>query len=209
MSPALNAIFLFVLALSCLVAALYWTRGWRRGQAAATSVADWVRMGMTGLGRAGSASAAGNGLLRVPLRYQDDRMRNASATVQFGPQNEPLEVVLRCDLSRAPRREALICSSRWGLCSRPIKPDETMSNWRLRRLGLYALTSERKLVEDYRELLHSLLESTAAGMAHLELDPESPHLTLTLSLESGGLPSPAPLFSLLRRLADTVPQHSR
>ena len=66
-----------------------------------------------------------------------------------------------------------------------------------------------RLVEDYRELLHSLLESTAVGMAHLELDPTSPHLTLTLSLESGGLPTPAPLFTLLRRLADTVPQHSR
>ncbi len=84
-----------------------------------------------------------------------------------------------------------------------------MAQWKLRRLGLYALTSERRLVEDYRELLHSLLESTAMGMAYLELDPVSPHLTLSLSIEQGGLPSPAPLFTLLRRLADTVPQHSR
>ena len=120
-----------------------------------------------------------------------------------------MEVVLRCDLDRPPKREAIISSTRWGLCSRPIAVSETMAHWKLRRLGLYALTSERRLVEDYRELLHSLLESAAVGMAHLELDPASPNLTLSLSLESGGLPSPAPLFTLLRRLADTVPQHSR
>ena len=47
------------------------------------------------------------------------------------------------------------------------------------------------------------------GLLGMELDPATPNLTLTLSLESGGLPTPAPLFTLLRRLADTVPQHSR
>ena len=209
MTPGLNLVFIFLVLLSIGVALLYWARGWSRGQATAATVVDWVRSGMTGLGRAGSASPAGNGLLRVPLRYEDTRMRNASATVLLGDQGEAIEVVLNCDLDRPPRREALISSSRWGLCSRPIRPEETMAQWRLRRLGLYALTSERKLVEDYRELLHSLLESTAVGMANLHLNESSPHLTLSLSLESGGLPTPAPVFNLLRRLADTVPQHSR
>src|SRR5229473_3496868 len=204
-----NLAFLLSLLLSLGLALLYWIRGWKSGRSTARNVVDWVRSGMDGLGRAGSASPEGNGLLRVPLRYEDTRLKNASATVQLSTQGEALEVVLRCDLDRPPRREALISSTRWGLCSRPIGNEETMAQWRLRRLGLYALTSERRLVEDYRELLHSLLESTAVGMAHLELDPTSPHLTLTLSLESGGLPTPAPLFTLLRRLADTVPQHSR
>jgi len=209
MASAFSNVFVLSLALSAVIIVVYWLRGWRSGRAAASSVVSWVRSGMSGLGRVGSASPEGNALLHVPLRYEGAGMRNASATVHFGDAGEAVEVVLRCDLDRPPRREALIRSTRWGLCSRPIRGDETMGHWKMRRLGLYALTSERRLVEDYRELLHSLLESTAVGMAHLELNPVSPHLTLTLSLESGGLPTPAPLFTLLRRLADTVPQLSR
>ena len=209
MAAALNIFATICLVLGVVLMVRYWTRGWRSGRAAAGAVVAWIRSGMSGLGRVGSASPAGDDLLRVPLRYEDTRMRNASATVHFGTQGEAVEVVLCCDLDRPPKREALISSTRWGLCSRQIAASETMAHWKLRRLGLYALTSERRLVEDYRELLHSLLESAAVGMAHLELDPASPNLTLSLSLESGGLPSPAPLFILLRRLADTVPQHSR
>jgi len=208
MTAPLNTVFIGSLTVSVFLVVLYWLRGWRSGRAAAHSVVEWVRSGMDGLGRVGAALPEG-ALLRVPLRFEDARMRNASATVHFSEQGEALDVVLRCDLDRPPRRTALISSTRWGLCSRPIRPDEKMGQWKMRRLGLYALTSERRLVEDYRELLHSLLDATAVGMAHLELDPGSPHLTLTLSLESGGLPTPAPLFMLMRRLADTVPQHSR
>src|SRR5260221_2148642 len=147
MTPALNTVFVLSLAVSAFLALLYCLRGWHSGGPAATSVVAWVRSGMSGLGRVGVASPDGS-LLRVPLRYEDARMRNASATVHFGDAGEAVEVVLRCDLDRPPRREALISSTRWGLCSRPIRTDETMTHWKMRRLGLYALTSERRLVED-------------------------------------------------------------
>src|SRR5438552_9738668 len=102
MAPALNTVFVVTIAVCALLALLYWLRGWRSGRAAATGVVAWIRSGMTGLGRVGSASPDGSGLLRVPLRYEDARMRNASATVHFGDQGEAVEVVLRCDLDRPP-----------------------------------------------------------------------------------------------------------
>ncbi len=197
-----------VVILSLALAFLYW-RGWRGNQATAFAVLDWIRSGMTGLGRVGSAYPEGQGLLHVPLEYEDSRMRNASATVAFGDRGEAAEVVLRCDLERPPRRGGIIGSSRWGLCSRPVGVEETLARWELRRLGIYTLASERGLAHDYSELMHSLTESSAVGTACLELDPSAPHLTLTVSLDSGGLPSPSRVFGLLRRIADAVPQHSR
>ena len=200
------ALILAVL-LSVALALLCW-RGWRGSQATALAIVDWIRSGMAGLGHVGSAYPDSRGLLHVPLEYEDARMRNASATVVFGERGEAVEVVLCCDLDHPPRHEALIGSSRWGLCSRPVGVQETLAGWQLRKLGLFALTSQRGLVHDYNDLMHSLLESSAVGTAYLELDSAKPHLTLTLALESGGLPSPARVFNLLRRLADAVPQHS-
>lgn len=205
-----HVVLILAVLLSLGLVFLYWGRGWTKGHSAAVSVMAWIRSGMAGLGRVGSARTSGQGLLSVPLQYEDARMRNASATVLFGERGEAREVVLRCDLERPPRRDVLIGSTRWGLCSRALKAGETLAPWHLRQVGLFALTSERRLVDQYREVLHSLMESAWDGVAYLELDRASPHLTLTLNLESGSsLPSPAPFFNLLRRLAETVPQPSR
>ncbi len=58
-----STVFLLSLLVSLGLALLYWIRGWNSGRATARSIVDWVRSGMSGLGRAGAASTDGSGLL--------------------------------------------------------------------------------------------------------------------------------------------------
>src|SRR5579871_6880586 len=105
MAAPLNTVFIVSLLVSVSLVVLYWLRGWRSGRAEARSVVEWVRSGMDGLGRIGTALPEG-AVLRVPLRFEDARLRNASATVHFSEQGEAVDVVLRCDLDRPPRRRS-------------------------------------------------------------------------------------------------------
>ena len=84
-----------------------------------------------------------------------------------------------------------------------------MARAQTQRLGVYAITSGPHVVQNYRDLMRSIINAQPLHVERLLLSPESPHLEISLNLNFVSPPPPAPLFRLLKRLAEAIPQHSR
>lgn len=139
-----------------------------------------------------------------------NRLYSASAHAHLGGREVPDRVILRCDLDCPPRFAAEILSERWSLLPADSSAeicDQTSTQ--TFRLGVYIMSSGQRVVSNYRDLMRSLLNSQPLHVQHLSLSPESPHLEMALDLDFECPPPPAPVFRLLQRLADVVPQHSR
>lgn len=173
-------------------------------------VATWLEAGLAGRGRVLGTRWLGPADLFASLDMEGHRLYGASAHAHLGDGKSPDRMALRCDLDCPPRFAAQVLSERWTLLpadSRPCLADQP--DTQTYRLGVYAMTSGQHVVSNYRELMRSLVNSQPLRIQQLSLSPESPHLELTLDLDFTCPPPPAPVFRLLQRLADAIPQHSR
>jgi hypothetical protein len=149
--------------------------------------------------------------LFAPLDLESQRLYSASVHAHLGDREMPDHLTFRCDLDFPPRFAAEVMNERWTLlpADAPALTEDAESHASTARLGLYVITSGQTVVQNYREMMRSLLNSRPLQVDRLVLSPESPHLELTLNVNFGSPPPPAPVFRLLQRLADVVPQHSR
>lgn len=173
-------------------------------------VVTWLQAGLAGRGRVVGTRWAGPLELLVQLDLETHRLYGASAHARLGGPNRFDRMTLRCDLDYPPRYAIEVSCERWKLV--PADAPPTLSEnpgAQTRRLGVYVITSEQRVAQNYRELIRSLLSSQPLQVDRLLLSPVSPHLELTVNLTFASPPPPGPLFRLLHRLADVVPQHSR
>lgn len=173
-------------------------------------VVNWLQTGLGGRGRVLSTRWVGPSDLLATLDLESNRLFGASVHAHLGDRNHPDHVNLRCDLDVPPRFAAEVGSERWILA--PADSPSGLGeapNVQTHRLGVYVLTSDQHVVNNYRELIRSFLNLQPIQVERLFLRPESPHLELSMNLSFASPPPPAPLFRLLQRLADVVPQHSR
>jgi hypothetical protein len=205
------AILFFLVPLVALVGIVAWcfSLGQRRRRRA-LELAAWLQTGLAGRGRVLGTRWLGPSDLYAPLDLEGHRLYSASAHAHIGDRTQPDYVTFRCDLDFPPRFTAEIMAERWRLVPADAPSMEGVSDRVPRhRLGVYVITSGESVVQNYRELMRSLLSSHPLQIDRLVLSPDSPHLELTLNLSLDAPPSPAPVFRLLQRLADVVPQHSR
>jgi hypothetical protein len=173
-------------------------------------VASWLEAGLAGRGRVLGTRWLGPSDLFASLELDGHRLYSASAHARLGGRELSDRVTLRCDLDCPPRFAAEILSERWSLLPSDTPPGICdQAGAQSFRLGVYVVASEQHVVSNYRELVRSLLNSQPLHVQQLTLSPESPHLELSLDLDFACPPPPAPVFRLLQRLADAVPQHSR
>jgi len=173
-------------------------------------VVTWLQAGLAGRGRVLTTRWVGPMELLVQLDLESHRLYGATAQARLGGPTRPDRMTLRCDLDVPPRYPIEVACERWKLV--PADAPPAMSERpgaQTRRLGVYIITSEQRVAQNYRELIRSLLNSPPMQVERLLLSPVSPHLELTIYLNFASPPPPGPLFRLLHRLADVVPQHSR
>lgn len=204
-------VLVFLIPVLVLTAALVWyfslvqTRRRR-----AMEVATWLQTGLAGRGRVLSTRWLGPTDLFVTLDLENSRLYASSVHAHLGGRTRPDHVTLRCDLDVPPRFAAEVAGERWTLAPADSPPGLAESpSVKMHRLGVYVLTSDQHVVQNYRELIRSILNVQPVQVERLLLSPESPHLELSVNLNFAAPPPPAPLFRLLHRLADVVPQHSR
>ncbi len=204
------AVLVFLIPVLGLTALLVWyfslvqTRRRR-----ALEVVTWLQTGLAGRGRVLATRWLGPSDLFASLDLENNRLFAASVHAHLGGRTRPDHVTLRCDLDYPPRFSAEVASERWTLAPADSPPGLGEGpNVQTRRLGVYVLTSDQHVVQNYRDLIRSLLNLQPVQVERLLLSPESPHLELSVNLNFASPPSPAPLFRLLQRLADVVPQHS-
>ncbi len=203
------ALVLFLIPVAALVGVLGWyfsmiqTRRRR-----ALEVATWLQAGLAGRGRVLNTRWLGPSDLFAPLDLDGQRLYSASAHAHIGERDLPDHITFRCDLDFPPRFAAEVMSEKWTLVPADAPPPDRNAATTA-RVGVYVITSGQSVVQNYRELMRSLLNSHPLQIDRLALSPESPHLELTLNVNLSAPPPPAPVFRLLQRLADVVPQHSR
>lgn len=206
------AVIVFLIPVVALVGILGWyfsmTQTRRRR---ALEVATWLQAGLAGRGRILSTRWLGPADLFAPLDLEGQHLYSASVHAHLSDRDLPDHLTFRCDLDFPPRFAAEVMTERWTLIPTDVLPpagrDESKGG--SSRVGVYVITSEQAVVQNYRELMRSLLNSHPLQIDRLALSPQSPHLELTLNLKFSAPPPPAPVFRLLQRLADVVPQHSR
>ena len=197
-----------VLALAAL-AIWYWSVAQARRHRA-LEVVTWLQGGLAGGGRVLGTRWQGPNELLAQLDLESHRLYTTSAHVSLGGPNCPDVLTLRCDLDYPPSFAIEVTCERWKLV-----PDAAPPNFgegprvQTRRLGVYVVTAEPRVTQNYRELTRSLLNSQAIQVERLLLSPVSPHLELSLNLNFASPPPPGPLFQLLKRLAEVTPQYSR
>ena len=176
----------------------------------ALEVVTWLQTGLAGRGRVLQTRWLGPTDLFATLDLESTRLFAASVHAHLGGRSRPDHVTLRCDLDMPPRISAEVASERWTLApaDAPANIGESPT-LQTHRLGVYVLTSDQHVVQNYRELIRSVLNLQPMQLERLLLSPESPHLELSVNLNFAAPPPPAPLFRLLQRLADVVPLHSR
>lgn len=173
-------------------------------------VVTWLQAGLAGRGRVLSTRWLGPSELLTHLDLESHRLYGASAHTRLGSPNRADHMTLRCDLDYGPRYAIEVTCERWKLVPADAPPTLTENpGAQTRRLGIYVITSEQRVAQNYRELIRSLLNSQPLQVERLLLSPVSPHLELSVTLSFASPPPPGPLFRLLQRLADVVPQHSR
>jgi hypothetical protein len=173
-------------------------------------VASWLEAGLAGRGRVLGTRWVGPSDLFASLDLDGHRLYSASAHARLGGRELSDRITLRCNLDCPPRFSAEILSERWSLLPTDTPPGIcNQAGTQNSRLGVYVVASAQHVVSNYRELVRSLLNSQPLHIQQLTLSPESPHLELSLDLDFACPPPPAPVFRLLQRLADSVPQHSR
>lgn len=175
----------------------------------ALEVATWLQAGLAGRGRVLGTRWLGPSDLFAPLEMEGQRLYSASAHARLGSRSVPDHVTFRCDLDLPPRFAAEVFTERWTLVPSEAPSPRQDAGTQSHRVGVYVITSGQNVVQNYRELMRSLLNSQPLQIERLLLSPETPHLELTLNLDFSSPPPPAPVFRLLQRLADVVPQHSR
>lgn len=172
-------------------------------------VAAWLQAGLAGRGRVLGTRWLGPSDLFASLDLDCNRLYGASAHAHLGGHDHPDRVTLRCDLDCPPRFAAEVISERWTLVPPDSPPDLGEGpGAETHRLGVYVITSSEYVIPRYREVMRSLINCQPLHVQRLLLSPHSPHLELSLDLKFACPPPPAPLFRLLQRLADVVPQHS-
>lgn len=173
-------------------------------------VVTWLQSGLAGRGRVLSTRWVGPSDLFASLNLESSRLYASSVHAHLSGRSHPDHMTLRCDLDFPPRFAAEVACERWKLAPADSPPGLGEGpNVQTHRLGVYVLTSDQHVIQNYRELIRSLLNSQPLQVERLLLSPQSPHLELSLNLSFASPPPPAPLFRLLQRLADVVPQHSR
>lgn len=205
------AVILFLVPALGLTAILAWyfsmvqTRRHR-----AMEVATWLQAGLAGRGRVLSTRWLGPSDLFAPLDLEGQHLYSVSAHAHLGGRSLPDTVTFRCDLDYPPRFAAEVVTERWTLMPADSPPDLGAGpHTQSQRLGIYVISSGQHVVQNYREVMRSLINSQPLHVERLALSPESPHLELCLNVNFEAPPPPAPYFRLLQRLADVVPQHSR
>ncbi len=197
-----------VLALAGL-AIWYWSVAQARRHRA-LEVVSWLQGGLAGRGRVAGTRWLSSSELLTQLDLESNRLYTASAHVCLGGPNSPDVLTLRCDLDYPPSFAIEVTSERWRLVPADAPPNFGEGpRVQTRRLGVYVVTAEQRVTQNYRELMRSLLNSHAIQVERLLLSPVSPHLELSLNLNFASPPPPGPLFRLLQRLAEVAPQYSR
>lgn len=202
---------LFLIPALALVGLLAWYFSTvQRRRRRASEVAAWLQSGLAGRGRVLGTRWLGPYDLFAPLNLEGQRLYSASAHAHLTGGTSPGHLTFRCDLDCPPRFAAEVISERWTLVPADSPPNLGEGpNVQTQRLGVYAISSGQNVVQNYRELMRSLLSSQPLQVERLLLSPESPHVELSVNLDFDAPPPPAPFFRLLQRLADVVPQHSR
>jgi len=204
-------VLLFLIPLLGLTALIAWYCSLvQRRRRRALQVATWLQAGLAGRGRVLATRWLGPSDLFAPLEIGGHRFYDASAHARLGGRDLPDSVTLRCDLDVPPRVAVEVLTERWSLMPADSPPDLGVGpKTQTHRLGVYVITSGQQVLQNYRELMRSLINTQPLELERLTLSPESPHLELSLNLDFACPPPPAPVFRLLHRLADVVPLHSR
>ena len=176
----------------------------------ALEVVTWLQAGLAGRGRVVGTRWQGATELLASLDLESHRLYSASAHVRLGGPRCLDLLTLCCDLDYPPSFEIEVTCERWKLVPADAPPNFGEGpHVQTRRLGVYVVTAEQRVTENYRELMRSLLNSRQLRVERLRLRPVSPHLELSLNLNFTSPPPPGPLFRLLQRLAQVAPQYSR
>ena len=197
-----------VLALAALAVWYRSLRLTRRHRA--LEVVTWLQGGVAGRGRVLGTRWVGPAELLAPLDLESHRLYSSSAHVRLGGPSCPDFLTLRCDLDYPPSFAIEVTCERWKLVPADAPPNFGEGpRVQTRRLGVYMVTAEHRVTQNYRELMRSLLNSKGLQLERLLLSPVSPHLELSLNVDFASPPPPGPLFRLLQRLAEVTPQYSR
>ena len=208
MGGVTGVLVLVVLALTAL--AVWYCSVMQARRQRALEVVTWLQAGLAGRGRVLGTRWLGPAELLATLDLEFHRLYSASAHVRLGGPNSLDSLTLRSDLDYPPSFPVEVACERWKLVPADAPPGfGDGPNMQTRRLGVYVVTCEQRVTQNYRELMRSLLGSQPLQVEHLVLSPVSPHLELNLNLNFASPPPPAPLFRLLQRLAEVAPQYSR
>lgn len=196
-----------------LVLTFWYAWFFRYNRRKGTTVLRWVQVACAGKGRIVESRWLSSSLVQASLHLPSRLFEDAQLTVRLLPRPIPLQWLLgywrkqketltfEADLDCAPGFRLEVFNHRW--CGHNGAKRSASRTWTISRPGPVVLTTREKWAHELTPVVNALMASREKNFLSVRFNPDSPHLTATVALDTlSDQQSAAGLLTVLRELAD-------
>jgi hypothetical protein len=210
--PMWRNLGLDLLAGSLLVAVWYFI-GVRLNRRRSMTILSWIDEAIHGTARIAGLEWLTPSQFMVRLRFPENSFKRAILHVRLHPWELPLRwlmsrmhqvqetMTFEADLAAPPNFNMHVNGQRWTGKAR--KPPAKLENYQFERLGPFVVTTKRDWEPSVVNAMDTLSSTTPCNFLQVTYNPETPHFTATLALDSlrPGSEYRTTIFDTMRELA--------